>query len=130
MYTKLAAKTLVALALTSGTALTILGSTARYNAQLAYGTHTTLFNDLASAQQPLLEEAPLDETPLHAAAAVADQYRIAAAGWQLVMGLLLILFGFFLHALLVTREERSVRVTEAPKVEKTRDRWFWIEMKV
>jgi hypothetical protein len=65
--------------------------------------------------------------PLHSAA-FAEQYEIAAAGQNLVIGILLILLGFFLHAYVVAQSERKIPVHEGHK--SSTQRWYWVEMKV
>ncbi len=65
---------------------------------------------------------------LHAAT-VIDVYQSADAGIQLIAGILLVLLGFFLHALARTRSgERPVHITVKPSTK--RRMWFWIEMRV
>lgn len=68
---------------------------------------------------------------LHDAAPVAPfiaASEYANAGTQMVMGILLILLGFLLHALLVARDERSVPITVVPRSRLQSPKWFWIEM--
>lgn len=65
---------------------------------------------------------------LHAAPVVSI-YERADAGIQLIAGILLVLLGFFLHALARTRSgERPVHITVKPSAK--RRMWFWIEMRV
>lgn len=65
---------------------------------------------------------------LHAAAAIETGYAQAYAAANLVTGILLIVLGFFIHALVRAREELTVPVTVKPKQKKTT--WFWMEMRV
>jgi hypothetical protein len=80
----------------------------------------------------------LAQGPTHPAAAAA-LYQQAFAGYELIIGLLLILLGFFLHAYLVSRTgERNVHITSVAKDTKTTlstqpaasRSWYWIEMKI
>lgn len=65
---------------------------------------------------------------LHAAP-ITDVYERADAGIQLIAGILLVLLGFFLHALARTQSgERPVHITVKPSAK--RRMWFWIEMHV
>lgn len=59
---------------------------------------------------------------------VLPAYEKANAADELVVGILLIMLGFFLHALAVSREERNVHITVKPR-KKLRE-WFWVEMRV
>lgn len=59
-------------------------------------------------------------------------YQPANASDELVVGILLIMLGFFLHALVLSRESRKVHVTSIPRKEakpRTRD-LFWVEMRM
>ncbi|HVW66304.1 MAG TPA: hypothetical protein VHA78_01070 [Candidatus Peribacteraceae bacterium] len=60
---------------------------------------------------------------------VLPAYEKANAADELVVGILLIMLGFFLHALVMSREERNVHITVKPSRRKVRE-WFWIEMRV
>jgi hypothetical protein len=93
-------------------------------------------------------EALLMQDPLHGAAFV-PLYESAAAARELALGVLLILFGFFLHALLRSNDERRVPVRvvepeqaaadtsfpEDPMPFETRRgasgrQWYWMEIKI
>jgi hypothetical protein len=71
---------------------------------------------------------------LHGAALATQQTITAVAGQQLVTGILLILLGFFLHALFLSQQtgERRVHVTAAPTQKPVfkKGQWFWVEMKI
>ena len=72
------------------------------------------------------------EATIHAAA-TGSPYIRAAAAINMILGMLFILMGFFLHALFRSQYERKVHITVAPKKEKpviSRESWFWVEMKV
>jgi hypothetical protein len=60
---------------------------------------------------------------------IVPQYENTNAGDELVIGILLIVLGFFFHALTRTREEREVHITVKPS-EKKRRPLFWMEMHV
>lgn len=69
---------------------------------------------------------------IHAPAVVTSvipAYEKANAADELVVGILLIMLGFFLHALIVSREERKVHITAKPSRRTVRE-WFWVEMRV
>ena len=68
---------------------------------------------------------------LHAAAdSVSVSFERADAGLQLVLGILLIVLGFFIHGLVRARqEERPVHISVVPS-RKKRSVWYWLEMRV
>lgn len=75
----------------------------------AGGAYTTNFEqevELSGSQ--LAIAAPVQ---LHAAAA----QQPASASAQLIIGMILVLFGFFVHAMMVMRHERPIRVHAAPR---------------
>lgn len=67
---------------------------------------------------------------LHSAATVmTPNYQSAEAGVQLIIGILLILLGFFLHAFArMQKGERPVHITIKPK--KNRQMWYWVDMRI
>lgn len=123
MFSFISHKTLaaieVATALVLGIALTTVGSAGTLAANISGGGATIL------------------ETSggLHGAA-FSPQYEAAAAAWQLTLGLLLILLGFFLHAYMMAKDERPVRVKGAKKSKahkrskKSGKSWYWMQLKV
>jgi hypothetical protein len=123
MFTSISHKTLaafeVATALVLGITLTTVGSAGTLAANLSGGGATVL--DSAAGMH---------------GAAFAPQYESAAAAWQLTLGLLLILLGFFLHAYMMAKDERPVRVKAGKKSKshkrstKSHGLWYWMEMKV
>jgi hypothetical protein len=94
----------------------------------------TLKADLTGVGSTVLayENQIIDDGALHGAAFV-PLYESAAAGMQLAVGVLLIVLGFFLHALFMAGDERRVRVhaVDKPKlVLQKQPQWFWIEMRM
>jgi hypothetical protein len=88
---------------------------------------------LASLTAPgstVMDRAATAGIQLHqAASAVPNVYQQADAAIQLVMGILLIVLGFFLHALArMQNGERPVHITVKPK--KKRQMWFWVDMRI
>jgi hypothetical protein len=74
------------------------------------------------------------QSSFEASNAVLPEYRQANASAQMVIGILLILLGFFLHGLLESHEERTVPV-KVGKRKKSAHRpkkrnLFWMEMQV
>ena len=58
-------------------------------------------------------------------------YEQATAADQMVVGILLILLGFFMHGLMTSHEERTVRVKAVPrKKQNHKHNLFWMEMRV
>lgn len=91
---------------------------------------TMLTGQLSGQGSSLTSLGVMDDTALHMAGpAVAETMRSAEIGIQLIFGVLLVLLGFFLHALLATREEHAVpiRIVEKPK---RRRAFYWMEMHV
>lgn len=69
---------------------------------------------------------------IHAAAA-ASPYVRAESAIHMILGMLFILMGFFLHALFRSQYERKVHISVVPKKEKpviSKESYFWVEMKV
>jgi hypothetical protein len=132
----------VALALVTGIALSAQGGLGTLNGSMTSGGGVLLTNYRQPSAEPMLMQGDL-----HGAASLVPAYESAAAARQLVMGMLLILFGFFLHAFTMSNGERSVRVHEAssPDIspdQQTEDmmpfepvatrekRWYWMEIKM
>jgi|CXWL01.1.fsa_nt_gi hypothetical protein len=110
-----------ALVLSLGIQLTVSNGMHYTKAQLTGVGSDILTHPAAS---PLLKEV----FPTHS---FVPLYEQATAADQMVVGILLILLGFFMHALLVSHGERNVRITAVPRQEKPRTRtFFWIEMRV
>jgi len=59
-----------------------------------------------------------------------SSYQQADAGIQLILGMLLIVLGFFVHGLARSTHERSVHITIAPPKPKHERKWFWMEMRI
>jgi len=76
-----------------------------------------------------LHPAATTELPVTAITAV---YHPASASDELVVGILLILLGFFLHALILSRESRNVHISVVPRKEKEirPKELFWMEMRM
>lgn len=104
-----------ALVLDTGIAVTIGNSIAYARAEL-----TGMGTDL------LLHSAALPTPP----EAIVHVYERAYAAEDMVIGMLLILLGFCLHALMVAREERRVPITVVSRKRFQTPRWFWIEMRI
>lgn len=68
---------------------------------------------------------------LHSAPMVmtADTYQSIDARIQLVIGILLIVLGLFIHGLARARDERNVHITVKPSSKKRRTMWYWMEMR-
>ncbi len=111
---KIAYRIFTALILDSGIALTIGNSIAYYKAQLT-GIGTDVLMHSAGMQAVTVPLEPIYD-------------RIYAAE-DMFMGMLLILLGFCLHALLLAREERNVPIKVVPRRLHS-PRWFWIEMRI
>lgn len=106
---------LTALVLDSGIAVTVGNSISYAKAQV-----TGLGSDI------MLHAAALPTPP----EAISHVYERAYAGTDLVIGILLILMGFCLHALLMARDERTVPVKAVPRKHLRSPRWFWIEIRI
>lgn len=87
-----------------------------------------LFASLAGGDVMLINEVIPGAQLRQAPPAAADPLAQAEAAAQLVLGLMLIVLGFFLHGFARVREERPVHITVAPK--KKPRTWFWVEMRV
>lgn len=111
-----------AVSLMTGITLVFVQSNVSMQASLTSPGSTVL-------DRPEMTEETLRAMPvLHSAATGSD------AGIQLLLGVLCILLGFLLHALLRHREERNVHITvvknrKAPKP-RAEAKWFWIHLHV
>ena len=105
--------------LVAGIMLTIGNAVIYTNADLTGGGATVSLHPAATS----LIKAPVAVTN------VLPAYEKANAADELVVGILLIMLGFFLHALVMSRDERNVHITVKPSRRKIRE-WFWIEMRV
>lgn len=112
---KILYRILTALVLDTGIALTIGNSISYARAELTGGGTSLL---LHSAALPVPPEA------------IMHVYERAYAAEDMMIGLLLILLGFCLHALLMARDERNVPVTIVPRKRFQTPRWFWIEIHI
>lgn len=121
----------------AGIVLVVQGSFGTLNANLTGGG--ALVIDKAIPAEAIVMQAD----GIHGAAPFVPLYESAVAASQLAMGVLLIVLGFFLHAFLMSRGERSVPVHEAPATAPKEDmmpfdptpltrkrQWYWIEMKI
>lgn len=71
----------------------------------------------------------LSTDTLYSAAMAQNAYGLANAGVQLIIGILLILLGFFLHAFVrMQHGERTVHITVKPS--NKRRMWYWMEMRL
>lgn len=112
--------------LTSGIALTI-------GNQLIYAS--VVFGSGGGAQLQMHSAAPAEiQTTMEATSAVLPAYEQANASVQMVVGILLILLGFFLHGLLASHDERTVKVKAVPRKKQahktSKKHLFWMEMRV
>lgn len=108
--------------LMTGIFLVFGGSGMRMKAQLSGHGSTVMTNMTTEA-----------ETMLHGAAADPALANVAAAQQNLVIGILLILTGFLLHALMTERGERTVRVKEVPRKspkKAKKEELFWMHVRV
>lgn len=85
------------------------------------GQGSTVLRWLGTGEPTLLQG------PLHAAAFTEE---VPSGGTELLFGILLILLGFLLHALLTIQRERPVHITvRKPNVQRSNyTEWFWIEL--
>lgn len=104
-----------ALVLDTGIALTIGNSISYARAELTGGGANLLMHAAAGIPAP---------EPVMAV------YRRAYAAEDMVIGMLLILMGFLLHALLLAKDERTVPITVVPRKRLQAPKWFWIEMHI
>lgn len=79
----------------------------------------------------------IEAAPTHEAAAIISQEIVeqtsnnTGGGMQLIIGVVLILIGLFIHGFVHVPNERPVHITIAPPRRKPRVMsWFWVEMKV
>lgn len=88
---------------------------------------------------PTLNAALIEQNATHPAASsqltmdpIASAYQPASAAEELTIGVLLIVLGFFLHALIKSRESRRVHISVVPRKEKTirPKELYWMEMKM
>jgi Zn-dependent protease len=116
---KTALRLLTALVLVSGISMTIGNGFTFSQAQLS-GGGANILHSAASTQAQVLTEA------------VLPAYQHADAATQMVIGILLILLGFFMHGLMISHEERNVHITVVPRKKRANrtQRWFWMEMRV
>lgn len=119
-----ATKILVGIILLTG--FTILGAA---GVEELHGQVITSGQGAVTETLPLMRSAELRPAPLHAAAPQMQPSAVPA-GLQLVGGMLLILLGFLLHALVIrTRHaDRSIPVHQAPrKPRQERMEIFWVD---
>ena len=124
-------KSVVVCSLIAGIVLAVQGGLGTLRANLSGGGATLM----TIQSQPEAPEVALIQGPLHGAAPFAPLYASAQAAFQLTLGLLFILLGFFLHAYMMARDERRVRVTDVTKqaaslVPEKEPQWFWVEIRV
>ena len=96
---------ITALVLSLGIEMTLSNGMHYAEAQLT-GVGTNVLMHPAAA--PLLKE-------VFPTSSFVPLYEQATAADQMVVGILLILLGFFIHALLISHEERSVRTRREPE---------------
>lgn len=136
-------RSIVALSLLAGIFLAVQGEIGTLNATVTgSGGGYLLVNPAVPSGEPMLVQAEL-----HGAAPFVPKYESAAAARQLVIGMLLILLGFFFHAYLMTRGERPVSVHGAPLSpparettedmmpferirQKSEKKYYWMEIRV
>lgn len=85
------------------------------------GQGSTLMDPMAQTGSEELHSAPMLMT--------ADAYQSIDARIQLVIGILLIVLGLFIHGLARARDERNVHITVKPSAKKRRTMWYWMEMR-
>lgn len=64
------------------------------------------------------------------AIAIAHAYQAADAAIQLILGMLLILLGFFMHGFARVQDERHVHITVKPSQKKPGGIWYWMELHI
>ncbi len=101
-----------AVALVTGSALTIGKSLSFVKADLTGGGAQLMVHAAAPAE------------------AIMEVTEKVSAASELIVGLLLILLGFCLHALLMAHDERTVPIRVVPRKTLHSPQWFWIEMKI
>ena len=118
-------KIINALVLVSGITLTVANAMVYKGAAELTGGGAAVLHS-AAATKVLTQERILP--------AVMESYAPASAADEFVIGILLILLGFFLHASIASYEknaERNVPITVVPGTPKReRKGWFWIEMRL
>ncbi len=92
--------------------------------------NTYVHSSLSGVGSTVIEHPAATETTLRSASYIsfAPLYERAYAGEQLVLGILLIVLGFFVHGLLRTNGERKVHVTSKPR--KQTQRFFFVELSI
>lgn len=75
----------------------------------------------------ILEQLPAEEALRSAATMYPEQFASVEAGIQLILGMLLLLLGLFIHAFVRSTDERPVHITAVPTRKKST--WFWMEMR-
>lgn len=110
-------KGIAALVLVTG--ITISAHTAPLYASLSSGQGLMVINQPEVTGETLRSAAEVVLTP---------SYAQAEASAQLVLGMLLIVLGFFIYGLARTQEEgRPVHITVKPKKQV---QWYWLELRL
>lgn len=86
-----------------------------------------LYAALTGQGSNVLEQFPTNEVLRAAAGLYPERFATVEAGIQLILGMLLLLLGLFIHAFVRTTDERPVHITAVPSRKKTT--WFWMEMR-
>ena len=78
---------------------------------------------------PVVEEFSLEQGPVHSAAMVEPK---VSGKKEFVIGMLLILLGFGLHAMFVTKREQSVHITtkKHPRKKGKSHYWEWYHIEI
>lgn len=90
-----------------------------------------LYGSLSGVGSDVLTSGMPSGTVLQAADAIAitHAYQAADAAIQLILGMLLILLGLFIHGFARTQDERRVHITVKPS-QKKRSLWYWMELRM
>ncbi len=93
-------------------------------------SQTMVMASLSGQGSNIVDRGPMAEE-FHSASTIVpiNTYQHVDAGIQLILGILLIVLGFFIHGLARSTGERPVHITVTPSPKK-RPLWFWMEMKI
>lgn len=114
-----AANLVTILTLTTGIAMTTLHGQSYVQASLS-GQGSTVFD------QPMPEDVTMRPA---ATIDVPAGYVRAHAAQQFVLGILLIVLGFFIHGLIRMRDEQRVHISVKPR-KRQKQRVFWMELQM
>ena len=109
---------------------------------IAFGAEVDYVKASLTSHGALVTEKVAETAILKGAApAFLPLYEKAAASQEIIMGILLILLGFFLHAFVTARlqkhvrvqpedDERPIKVHQAPRMQRKDPKIFWMEVNI